>query len=128
MSRASESRLRRRLARQFQREAGTVTHLDIVPINDLNFRPAIFEWARGATADNPGLCLLGCDARFGPGHGAPRLVAFIRAIGGTIAMGGGICGRCAEQPDLEHAALAGFGITTVRLIDAVHVSAEGGTA
>jgi len=130
MSRGSEARRRRSLTRQFGREAtGGLRLLDIVHVTDPSFAPAIYAWAEHATADEPAICLICGDARFGPGRGLPRLMALIRAVGGKIAMAGGICDTCADQADLERTALAAFGFTgKVRLIDAAHISATEGRA
>jgi hypothetical protein len=124
---------RRALTRQFQREAGETSggyFLDIVHVADRAFAGAIYAWAAHATAADPALCLFpDCAAQFGPGHGLPRLVAFVRALGGAVAMAGGICGGCAERTDLERAVLAAFGFDSgIRLFDRGSVIVEGGRA
>jgi hypothetical protein len=126
MSRSSEARRRRRLARGFQREAAGLYQLDIVDVADRVFAPAIVAWAAGVLADDPALCLLCAGPRFGPGHGLPKRVAFLRAFGATVAMAGGICAGCARRGDLEGATLDAFGfVGRVRVIDPVHLHRGG---
>jgi hypothetical protein len=122
-----------RLAKQYQREAIGSSggfFLDIVPVADPVFAPAILAWAARATANDPAHCLFpGCAARFGPGHGLPRLVAFVRASGDTIAQAGGICSACAGQADLERAALVAFGFDgEIRLFGRAQFAATAGLA